>query len=283
MRADRRGFTLVELLIALVITGMVGVGLTRLLTSSQRLATTQVETALQQAMMRQGNHLLVTEIQELGSDTSGVADIIAMSDSTLDYRAYGVAGLACQVSATEVRIRNDASLLGSTGISAGRDSLLLFIEDSVETSRDDRWVALPITAVNTASSCGAASAIALSTTVLPTDLAEVKLDAMVRVYAPMRFGVVAAGGRNYLGLQQLRPVGSAMQPLAGPVAGQGVRFTYMDSTGAVTANRTRVRIIRVAVYGQTDRAVRASPGAGTVAVDTDSLVSFVTLRNTPRP
>lgn len=281
MPMNRRGFTLAELMIAMVVTGIVGLALTRLLTSSQRVATTQVETALMQSMMRQGSNVLVSELQELGADTLGTADIIAMTDSTISYRSMGVVGMACYISTTEVRLLRN-QMYGSSGIVPNRDSMLLFVDDSITKSTDDRWIVLPIVAVNNASTCGTNAAVSITTVVLPTDVAETVLEAPVRIYAPMQFGVVASGGQRFLGLQQLRPTTSAMQPLAGPVAGQGVRFTYYDSTGAVTATRTRVRSIRIAVYGRTDRAVRASPGAGAVAVDTDSLVTYVTLRNTPR-
>lgn len=282
MPMNRRGFTLAELLIAMVVTAIVGLALTRLLTSSQRVATTQVEVALMQSMMRQGSNVLVSELQEIGADTLGTADIIAMTDSTITYRAMGVMGQACDVTNADVEIVT-GRIFGSTGIVAGRDSMLLFIEGEPDIISDDRWAAYPITAVAAGGTCpGGASSMSLITSILPADLADVVVQAPIRIFTPMQFGVATSGGQRYLGLRQMLPSGSPMQPLAGPISGQGVRFDYYDSTGAVTTTKARVRAIRVAVYGQSDRAVRAAPQAGAVAVDTDSLVTFVSLRNTQR-
>lgn len=282
---DRRGFTLAELLIAMVVTSLVGLALSRMLTSSQRLATAQVEQATMQGNLRQGSLILATELQEIGADTAGGNDIIAMTDSSITYRAMGNVVLACAVTVSEIRVRTTPSY-GSGGIVAGRDSLLLFVDNNPNSVTDDRWVRLGITSVSNGSTCGTNPAIALGTTIsiaaVPA-LSQIVLNAPVRIFTPMQFGVVAAGGQRYLGLRALLPIGGSLQPLAGPVAGPGLRLAYADSVGTATSNPARVRTIRMTVYGQTDRAVRLAPGAATVARDADSLVTLINLRNTPRP
>jgi len=282
---DRRGFTLAELLIAMVVTSLVGLALSRMLTSSQRLATSQVEQATMQGNLRQGSLVLATELQEIGTDTAGGNDIIAMTDSSITYRAMGNLHLACAVTVSEIRVLSTPAY-GSTGIVAGRDSLLLFVDKDPNNVSDDRWVRLGVTSVTNGSTCGTSPAIAIGTTIsvaaVPA-LSQIVLRAPVRVFTPMQFGVVASGGQRYLGLRPLLPGGASLQPLAGPVAGTGLRLAYADSVGGTTTNPARVRTIRMTVYGQTDRVVRLAPGASTVARDVDSLITLIALRNTPRP
>lgn len=281
----RRGFTLVEMLVALVVTSLVGMALSRMLTSSQRLATTQVEQATMQGNLRQGSMVLTTELQELGTDTAGGNDIIAMTDSNITYRAMGNFQLACAVTATQIKVLATPSY-GSGGIVAGRDSMLLFVDKDPNIVADDRWVRLAVSSVTTGSTCGANPAIAIGTTIsvaaVPA-LTQIILNAPIRVFTPMQFGIVSVGSQRYLGLQSLLPTGSAMQPLAGPVLGRGLRLSYFDSLGAATTLPVRVRAIGMTLYGQTDRAVRQTPGAATVSLDSDSLLTLISLRNTPRP
>lgn len=284
-RLDRRGFTLAELLIAMVVTSLVGLALSRMLTSSQRLATSQVEQASLQGNLRQGSMVVATELQEIGADTAGGNDIIAMTDSSITYRALGNLYLACAVALTEIRVLVTPSY-GSTGVVAGRDSLLLFVDNDPNSVTDDRWVRLGVTSVTNGSTCGTQPAIAIGTTIslaaVPA-LSQIVLNAPLRVFTPMEFGVVSSGSQRYLGLRALLPAGGVLQPLAGPVTGQGLRLAYADSVGATTTIPARVRAITMTIYGQTDRAVRLAPGASTVARDTDSLVTLISLRNTPRP
>jgi prepilin-type N-terminal cleavage/methylation domain-containing protein len=284
-RLDRRGFTLAELLIAMVVTSLVGLALSRMLTSSQRLATSQVEQASLQGNLRQGSMVVATELQEIGADTAGGNDIIAMTDSSITYRALGNLYLACAVALTEIRVLTTPSY-GSTGVVAGRDSLLLFVDNNPNSVTDDRWVRLGVTSVTNGSTCGTQPAIAIGTTIslaaVPA-LSQIVLNAPLRAFTPMEFGVVSSGSRRYLGLRGLLPAGAALQPLAGPVIGQGLRLGYADSVGATTTNPARVRTITMTIYGQTDRVVRLAPGASTVARDVDSLVTLISLRNTPRP
>ena len=68
----RRGFTLVEMLVAMVVVGIVGAALIRLLSNQQRLSVTQVEQAMLQSNVRVGTQVLASELQEMGSDLDSV-------------------------------------------------------------------------------------------------------------------------------------------------------------------------------------------------------------------
>src|SRR5512140_1012037 len=86
---SRRGFTLVEALLAVVLLAIVGQSILRLLTVSQRLFRAQSERAALQATVRAGATLLPAELRELGP-----GDIVALAPDQIVYRAMRSAGVA---------------------------------------------------------------------------------------------------------------------------------------------------------------------------------------------
>jgi prepilin-type N-terminal cleavage/methylation domain-containing protein len=281
MSRSRRGFTLVELLIGLVLLAIVSTTIYRVLTSSTRISRTQTEQVSLNSAVRIGSQVVGSELKEMGITTAGVSDIQAMSANGITYRALRATALACQVSATEVRIRT-TPLFASRTIVAGQDSLLLFVEGDPNLGTDDSWLALPITAVGN-TTCGAETAISLSTTIntVVTPLAQIVVDAPVRTFEVMELGIVNQGGQNWLGVRSVS-AGQALQAALGPITANGLGFTYLDAAGAVTASRAQVRSINVMIRGQTDRTVRLA-GDAPLQVVQDSLAMRITLRNAPHP
>lgn len=283
MRHASRGFTLVEMLIGLVLLGIVTTTLYRVLTTNQRLSRAQTEQVSLQSSVRQGALAVANELREIGINSAGATDILAMSANGITYRAMRSSGMACQVSATEVRIRNTANTFFSTrAIAAGQDSMVLYVEHDPNTSTDDTWLVRPITGVS-ASTCGATAAIALATTIntATTPLAWIVLDAPVRTFEVMELGVTAVGGQNWLGIRSVS-AGQAMQPALGPITATGLDLQYFNAAGAATANAALVQSIRINIRGVTDRTVRAG-GQSPLAIDSDSLAMRITLRNAPHP
>ena len=122
----RRGFTLVEMLVAMVVVGIVGAALIRLLSNQQRVSVTQVEQAMLQSNVRVGTQVLASELQEMGSDVDSV-DLVTANASSVTYRAMRTLGFACSVTSSQVKIRTDR-LYGTRLPVAGQDNLLLFVE-----------------------------------------------------------------------------------------------------------------------------------------------------------
>lgn len=280
MRTDRRGFTLIELLITLVIVSFVALGISRVFVTQQRLTQAQVEQANLQANVRLGGTALLGELIQIGAGAPGGNDLIAWTANSLTYRALRGGGIACQVTANEVRILQSPSYLARP-IVPGRDSLLLFVENSPSISSDDSWIAVPITAVNNASSCGASAARALSTTI-GIALGNIVLNAPVEIYEVMQVAQVTNGGRNWLGARSVS-AGGALQPVVGPLATNGLSFAYFDSLGNTTATAAQVRSIRVTLRGVSEDAVRQAGTASTVQNLQDSVVFQVAVRNSPLP
>jgi len=73
----RHGFTLVEMLVAMVIFGLVAVSINKVFSAQQRLAVAQVEQASVQSNVRSGSAIVAGELWELASDAGGGSDILA--------------------------------------------------------------------------------------------------------------------------------------------------------------------------------------------------------------
>ncbi|HSE44451.1 MAG TPA: type II secretion system protein, partial [Gemmatimonadales bacterium] len=191
----RRGFTLVEMLVAMVVVGIVGAALIRLLSNQQRMSVTQVEQAMLQSNVRVGTQVLASELQEMGSDVDSV-DLVSANASSVTYRAMRTLGFACAVSSSQVKIRTDR-LYGTRLPVAGQDNLLLFVEKDPDISSDDRWRAFPITSV-TGGSCGGVAAITLGTALDSASNADVLVEAPVRTFETMEIAPVTQSGVDYL-------------------------------------------------------------------------------------
>jgi len=281
MRPSTRGFTLVEMLIGLVLLALVSTTIYRTLNTNTRLSRAQTEQVSLQSAVRIGSLVVGNELKEMGINSTGGTDIVAMSANGITYRAMRATGLACQVTATEVRIRQ-TPFFSTRSIAAGQDSLLLYVEHDPNVATDDTWLPLRITGVS-ASTCGAAPATALATSIntVATPLTWIVVDAPIRTFEVMELGILNSGGQNWLGVRSVS-AGQTLQPALGPITATGLQFDYYDAAGAVTANRTAVRSIQITVRGQTDRTVRAA-GQSPLAVALDSLSTRITLRNAPHP
>jgi len=280
MRTDRSGFTLVELLITLVIVAFVAMGISRIFVTQQRLTLAQVEQANLQANVRLGGTAILGELMQLGPGSPGGNDLVSMGANSITYRAARGGGIACQVAANEVRMLRNPSYLARP-IVAGRDSMLLFVEGNPDVMSDDSWIAIGITAVNTASTCGAAPAIALSTTIA-VPLASIVLNTPVHIFEVMQIAEVTSGGQNWLGARSVSGL-QVLQPVVGPLAATGLSFAYFDALGNVTATAANVRQIQVTLRGVSEEAVRQAGTSSTVQNLQDSVVFRLAVRNSPMP
>jgi len=287
MSSRRGGFTLVELLIAIVMMTLVGGVVFVLLNSTQRVSTAQAERMLMQSSIRTGALVVPAELREIATNTSGQTDLMDIAADSVTYRAARGLGFTCAVTATQIKILNNGVLpfSGLRAISPGRDSLLLFVDNNPDSRTDDSWVRLPITSVAT-TTCGTQPAIAVNTPsflgLLPGGLlSTVLVGGPVRTEEVMRLKSYAAGGEQWVGVASLSG-GDAVQPILGPITAGGFTLTYLDGTGAVTAIRDSVRMIQLQLIGVTERRVAAGGVTGANVLLQDTLVTRVMLRNAPR-
>ena len=269
----RRGFTLVEALLAVVLLAIVGQSMLQLLTVSQRLFRAQSERAALQAAIRSGLSLLPAELRELGP-----GDIVALAPDQLVYRGMRSTAVACALTAGSVSLRRELAY-GYRAIAAGRDSLLLFVERDPSSASDDSWEVLPVTGPAGTGLCpdgGPATAIPTSVPIATLDAVE--LDAPVRTFELMQVRLYQSGGQDWLGSRSVSGGESQVQPVLGPLAADGLRFRFLDASGLPTTLPAEVRLVGLTVRGVTDGAIATPASAGPTVV-AESLGTDIWLRN----
>lgn len=288
------GFTLVEIMIALVVMLIVTGGLYKLLNTTQKLSRAQAERSTLQSNVRSGSLVVPNELRELNTVVGGVADqndIIALSANDITYRAMRGFGIICAAPALNViRIYSMASATnpfsGYRDPVAGTDGVYVFSEGPDDLHAvDDTWLRRGITAVNAAVCPDAGNPPGINLTL---DAALPALPAVgmpVRTFEVMQLQLyVDPAGDSYLGARSVNTAGSTMQPVLGPLtAGNGFQLAYFDANNAVTGVKENVKSISVTVRGLTDQGVNTGTGGGTMAYAHDSLATRVLLRNSIRP
>jgi prepilin-type N-terminal cleavage/methylation domain-containing protein len=286
----RRGFTLVELLIALVLLSLVTASLFSLLNTTQRVSRAQSERSSLQSNVRTGAIVIPGELRQINTVTGGTTDqndIVAgaMTATSIQYRAMRGMGLVCQVpTSTEVRIFNNGAnpFMGYRNPAAPRDGLYVFVENNADKSSDDAWVRATVTAVASGNVCpGGVAGYTFTVSPAVAGLTSATINAPVRTWELMTLQLYQSNGEWWLGAQS-NSAGEAMQPVLGPLrSGNGLGFEYFNSAGATTADVKQVRSIRVTIRGLSDQAVVSGAGS-TNAVVGDSIVTQVVLRNALR-
>jgi prepilin-type N-terminal cleavage/methylation domain-containing protein len=284
--ATRRGFTLIEIMISLVIMMMVLGAVYKLILSSQRPARGQAERVTLQSNVRVGSLAVLSDLRELNTATGGPAsdnDILAIDPNSVMYRGMRGAGFICQApTATEVRISR-SSFSGYRDPVATRDGLYVFIDGDPDTETDDAWLPVAITAVSTAAACPGVIGEGITVTT-PNTAALVGLPTRtpVRFFEVMELKLHQADGQSWLGARSVS-AGEAVQPVLGPLANDsGFVLSYLDGAGAVTADRTAIKSIRVTLRGLSEGAVNTGIEGGQGRVQ-EALVSQILLRNSFRP
>jgi len=289
----RRGFTLIELMIALVLLGLVSAAVYKVLVNNQRLYLAQTQTIDLQQNIRAAAAILPAEFRELDAADG---DITAMGPDSIRMRAMRQLSFLCAtpplgagVGQITLTVRQ-SPIYGNRQTFSTNDSLLIFYEGDPSTRSDDSWVLGQVKAVATGL-CpdSGANHPGYVLTLQPQWIAGSQLNVpnAITSGAPVRgFDKVAyrvyqdASGDWYLG-QRNPAQGGTIQPVVGPLTGaNGVTFTYYDSVGVVTADSSKVAQIQIVLRARTASPIRGADGVQTYKVD--SVVTLVALRNNPR-
>jgi len=287
MLLTKRGFTLVELLIALSLMGLVSTAIYTLLINNQRLYRQQTEKIAVNDNLRSAVAILTSELRELDAADPLGSDIMDMSATSITYR--GMRGLrwVCLGPTVGTMLAVDTTRLGLRSIDASYDSLLIYADSNPMLSRDDHWYHADVTSSPAAANdCGGSSrrinfSINLGgrTSLVAQD--DVIAGAPVRVFEVARMtSYVDVSGNTWLGMQRYNKNSgwTTLQPVVGPLQAGGLSLAYYDANGNVTADRTQVARVQVTVIGRTaDKVMRLTSGGAGYLVDT--LVTQVALRN----
>jgi hypothetical protein len=283
MIRPRGGVTLLELLVALVLLTLLTAAVLRTSLALGRQSVAVAEHAAVQAGVRTGMVLARAELRELGGDVTG-ADLLRLDPDSIVYRAARGFGVTCALWPSQVHILDAPPLPFSRlrNITPGKDSLLLYVEGDSTTAADDRWLALPVLAVG-ATSCAGLPAIVVQTVdmlpSLPTGgLGDVEVGGPVRTFEVSRLAEYSSGGQRWLGLASVSG-GEPIQPVAGPLAGEGLTLEYLDGAGASVLDPMAVRSIRLTLVGASERRVAIGWTGGPKAFVAETISTRLFLRN----
>lgn len=239
----KRGFTLAELLVALVLFGLVGVLLTRAGLQAERVARSHEERTRLHAGFDAAAGFLHAELADLGP-----GDLAQAAPESLRYRATRGVGTTCQVRADEVRMLR-ASLRAGRSPQPGRDSLWLSLIPDDPRRADTVGVVLPIISVAIAA-CGGAPALALGTAIdtLAHPLHGLPAGIGGRFFEVMQVRFYTSLGSGWLGARSVS-AGEVIQPLAGPFTPGGSRFAGWDSAGAPTLSLAQIHSLGAILAG----------------------------------
>ncbi len=283
---ERRGFTLVELMVGLLLLGIISVGIYRVLVKNQQLYQTNAQKVDVGQNLRAAAAILPAELREVDAADS---DIVGMGSDSMRIRAYRVFAISCTapilggaLSGLTLTVRQ-AMTYGVRNFQSG-DSIMIFYEGNTATRVDDQWVLGVLTSAPTTTTCPSdlkpayTMTVSLKAGTWTNAVGNITAGSPVRAFETITYrNTQASDGNYYLSYRN----SSGLTPLVGPLTSTGLAFAYYDSTGAVTATATKVKRIRIALSYQSAAMVRQANGSMDNIRQSDTLQ--VTLRNNARP
>ena len=268
--ASHRGFTLVEMILAAVITVTTVGAVFHALFLMQRAARRQGEQLRVQSGARGALLAVLSELRELSTAETGTAaenDILGLAAHGITYRAMRGSGFTCQPSSVNQLLISQSSFSGFRDPQPGRDSILLYL-DSVALGKPG-WVPAGLAAVSTGGRCPD-NLPAFTLTVAPVALLAGRPAGIpVRTYELMELRSYPSEGRYWLGARSIS-AGEAIQPLFGPLTdAAGFELSYRSRTGAPTIEPRAVGSIGVTLRGRSELSADAE----------EQLTAEVALRN----
>ncbi|HSA54477.1 MAG TPA: prepilin-type N-terminal cleavage/methylation domain-containing protein [Gemmatimonadaceae bacterium] len=301
----RRGVTLPELLVAMFLLSVIGASLVRVFAKQQQVYKDLTLTAAAKRELRMGATVLPAELRSISS--SG-GDILSMSESEMEIRAFIGTSIIC-----ERALSGNKKLLAIPPENLAKHTLTTFLSRPVtgdyvflyndslsKGSEDDVWTERQVGATpnndpnvcvgppytDAALDAGKARRTIILNDTLPDS---VRTGAVVRFARPVRYKIYQeTSGNWYLGMQEnLSGNWQGLQPLAGPYrsflsgdgAKSGLQFRYFDTLGVRITDLTKTKDVgRVDVFLRTN----AGPSAITERKGADlqdSVVMRVAIRN----
>jgi len=295
-RARRRGVTLVELLVALTLGGLVLGMVGAMCVRQQRIYADLSVSAARSEQIRDAASILPIDLRGL---SPAAGDIREALDTALEVRATIASAVVCDTAGGSIVLTPPASDVSTytsmeTPIAAGDSIWILASTDSIAP-----WTSARILATGSAPAgqcasggprlVGDALAMRRSTAMLSIPLAS-PIGTIVRITRPLRYSLYRAGDNLwYLGARDWNTTSqqfNGIQPVSGPflsAAQHGLLFAYLDSTGSrlptPVQDMRAINAIRIDLRAQTGAPVRVLSAAGALAARVDSTRVLVLLHN----
>jgi prepilin-type N-terminal cleavage/methylation domain-containing protein len=284
--SGRRGFSVVELMVVIVLLGIVMGSLMGVISKQQRFYRGAREIMETRGSVRQGIEVLRAELRG-ASSVGGDLYPNQLNETSIELRSTTGSSVICSIPAIGGNglVVPPAGQLGTTANPGGvlsmwrdepqiGDSVLIYDAGPLGDVDDDSWTPLrEITGVApVVGACGGtpfvtaddAGKSGYALTVSPALTITIPVGTPIRVFRRVRYELFqASDARWYLGFSECQPsrspVCSPLEAVSGPyrplsqVGQSGVGFYYYDVNGAPTTNPALVAKIDVAVRGQSEQ------------------------------
>jgi type II secretory pathway pseudopilin PulG len=294
---SRRGLTVVELVVALTLFGVVATLMLSLVRNQQRFHVGSLQIIDTKRSVDQAVELVYGELRA----ASGT-DIYAIGDSSITFRATHAASAICALdsSRSSATLPTAAALQGvrfSAFLAMPRsgDSLLVFDPGEAATADDDAWRAHVLTADPGGGTCplrpfglatrAAEVAMGIGIAVAPPLAASVVVGSPVRFFRPVSYSLYRSSSGEWTLGYATCAAGTCRvrQPLSGPYVpfsaggAGGIAFRYFDAAGASTTDRARVARVDVVARARSPSVLDVAHVRGQRYQD--SLAVTIALRN----
>ena len=293
----RRGVTLIELIVAMVVGGVALALIASISVRQQRLYADLADRAALASQLRQASTVLPIELR--GASSAG-GDIREARDTAIELRASIASAVVCDTATGSIVLA--PATAGSTAfagylaaIAIGDTAWVLTPGDSI-----DAWLPYSVSSSTTTTpgSCASlgprltvaarASARVLIRLTAAPPLATL-IGTVVRVTRPVRYSFYRGGdGPWYLGQRDWNVTSlrfNTIQPVSGPfvsASAHGLVFQFSDSAGTLlpspVGDRRSIALIGIDVRVQSRSAMRAF-ASGAQGRSSDSLHLAIALRN----
>jgi prepilin-type N-terminal cleavage/methylation domain-containing protein len=252
VRRLSRGFTLLELVIALVLLGVIGAIVYPIISGSRRLYRSDTARIDRRQSLRAAVTILSTDLREL--DASG-GDILAMSPTAITIRGTRQLAFLCAAppaGLTTVLAVRESPVFGARDFNAATDSLLIYYEGPAER---DEWLPARLLSID-GGVCADGTRARDLTVRLATDSVRLLPGAPIRGFEVVSYRLYEGGdGQWQIGMEDGGP--GSIQPLVGPVTARGLTLIYRDARGGLTAMPESVATIELGVRVAQDSAIVA--------------------------
>jgi hypothetical protein len=273
----RRGFSLVETIVAMALTIVVAAMLGATLLNALAAASFQTNRMAVARTLRYGVAFLTSELRGV---SPAAGDLIAFADSSVRYRGHRGLAVTCAVGPDWVTVRNRLRFALRAWV-PGRDSLRIFLTGAGASGAAHRWMRVPLLDIDAGAGVrcpdgAAATRLTTDFTTGSVPVADIKIGSPLHVFETMEVRLYPSLGTFWLGVRSVSGGGS-IQPALGPFSASGLQLGFRDVGGNRATVPGAVAAIRAKLKATSPRMVRRQ-WPGPLQWLTDSVAFTITVR-----